>query len=431
MSTLEVRVNAQAVEDGTVGGAQLAGNIYSVEGVARSRRDVVLPIGEHVTPATFVVDPGRYVVEAALPSGRLLSHEVVVAEGQTVPVEFDATDSPSADLSWQYIVGNVESADIYTAETAVPVPRSRGAQTTLPGLVADQVAGALALPGVWCTGDADQGIGFAELLEVAEGQAERVFDSFTSASWVDKHEDIEPVAGDDGLVLFRFNSNTFPGLSAYATGGRRFLLVTSIVGRFVVTVPVPWMDVRSATEVTVEVLVNGRQSPFGNPVAVAVPDPTLGAGLGYLANGALARAATVFGDVEGMLFDKMLNPLGAAAGGYVLVGTDTAQQRTYWDEWIDNLDSRFPSMSDGAILRAIRKLRMAQSAEDLNAARDALIRAFRRGVPIFTLGLSWLIDGLSEFPDDECRAALKQVRRLSWRVDMREPFVIIRTGPTK
>jgi len=426
-----VRVNAQAVDGGTTSGAQLAGNIYSVEGAARSRRNVVLPIGEHVTPATFDVDPGRYVVEAALPSGQLLSHEVVVAAGQTVPVEFDATDSPNIDLSWQYIVGNVESAEVYYAETEVPVPRSRSAQTTLPGLVADEVAGALAVPGVWCSGNAHQGIGFAELLEVAEGQAERVFDSFTSASWVDKHDDIEPVAGDDGLVLFRFNSDTFPGLSAYDTSGRRFLLVRSVVGRFVVTVPVPWMDVRRGTEVTVEVLVNGRQSPFGNPIAVAVPDPTLGAGLGYLANGALARAATVFGDVEGMLFDKMMNPLGAAAGGYVLVGTDTAQQRTYWDDWIDNLDLWFPSMSDGAILRAIRRLRMAQSDGDLSAARGALMSAFHRGVPIFTLGLSWLIDGLSEFPDDECKTALQQVRRLSWRVDMREPFVIIRTGPTK
>jgi hypothetical protein len=75
-------------------------------------------------------------------------------------------------------------------------------------------------------------------------------------------------------------------------------------------------------------------------------------------------------------------------------------------------------------------LRTAQTDEQLDTARDTLLRAFQRGLPIFTLGLSWLIDGLSEFPHhDECRAALQQVRRLSWRVDMREPFVILRTGP--
>jgi hypothetical protein len=43
--------------------------------------------------------------------------------------------------------------------------------------------------------------------------------------------------------------------------------------------------------------------------------------------------------------------------------------------------------------------------------------------------LTWLIDGLSAFPEDPaCVAALQQVRQLCWRVDMREPFVVLRLG---
>jgi hypothetical protein len=63
---------------------------------------------------------------------------------------------------------------------------------------------------------------------------------------------------------------------------------------------------------------------------------------------------------------------------------------------------------------------------ELGEARDALVEAFDRGVPVFTLGLSRLIHGLSEFPDDpECVTRLDQARLLSYRVDMREPFVIV------
>jgi hypothetical protein len=433
MSFLNIRVNMQTNYTNPERGAQLAGNIYSVDDSERSQRDVVLPIGDRVKPARFDVEPGRYVIEAALPSGRLLSHEVKVEAGQTVPVEFDATDSPNPDLSWQYILGNVESADVYHNDDPVPVPNSRSARTASPRLISGQVADQLSLPGVWCSGEADNGIDFEDLLTLAEGEPQWAFDRFTLAQWVDKDGEVWPSIGNHpAAALFAFTSETFPGLSPYRTGGRRFLLVRTEVGRFMVTLPVPWLDLRSREESIVEVLVNGRQSPFGNPVAVAVRDSNVGAGLGYLASGALSRAAVLFGDVEQMLFGKMQNPLSAAAGAYVLVGTELSQVRTQWDDWIDNLDTRFPFMSDGAILRAIRRLRMAQTEDDLQAARKSLLHAAWRGVPIFTLGISWLIDGLSEFGyDHECQEALLRVRRLSWRVDMREAFVIVRLGPSE
>lgn len=127
MSFLEIRVNTETNYNDLGQSAQLAGNIYSVHNTGGSRRDVVLPIGDNVEPVTYGVEPGCYVVEAALPSGRLLSHEVAVEAGQTVPVELDATDSPDPDLSWQYILGNVESAGVYHSDASVPVPNSRQA----------------------------------------------------------------------------------------------------------------------------------------------------------------------------------------------------------------------------------------------------------------------------------------------------------------
>jgi hypothetical protein len=84
-------------------------------------------------------------------------------------------------------------------------------------------------------------------------------------------------------------------------------------------------------------------------------------------------------------------------------------------------------MSDGALLWSVHALRYATNDEEVRAARDGLVEAYRRGVPFLTLGLSWLIDGLSNFPeDDECQTALSEVRRLCWRVDLRQPFVVLR-----
>ena len=75
----------------------------------------------------------------------------------------------------------------------------------------------------------------------------------------------------------------------------------------------------------------------------------------------------------------------------------------------------------------VRRLRTARTDEDVELARHALVEAYDRGIPFYTLGLSWLVDGLAEFPHDEdCARRREELRRLCWRVDMREPFVIVR-----
>jgi hypothetical protein len=195
-----------------------------------------------------------------------------------------------------------------------------------------------------------------------------------------------------------------------------------------VTLPTPWNDSRGISSV-VEVLVNLTQSPNGSAIGVTVRDPAIGAGLAYMATGALAKAARVFQDVQGMLQDKLNNPFSAAAGAYVLIGTEIANEPRRWDGWLDNLRSFFPQYSDGSVLWASRRLRTAQSADEIGLARQGFIEACERGLPIFTLGLSWLVDGLSQFPEDqECAMWLQRVRRVAWRVDMRQPFVVLRLG---
>ena len=230
----------------------------------------------------------------------------------------------------------------------------------------------------------------------------------------------EPDETDGMSHLFRFGPDGPASAPPAPQGVRQFLVVELADAVHLVTLPAPWDSAQ------VEVLVNARQSPTGSAIAVTVRDQDIGAGLAYMARGALDAAATLFTGVETALFVDLQNPLAAVAAAYVLTGTDLADEPAHWDPWLETLRDLFGWMSDGAVLWATRRLRVARTEADLRLARDGLVEAYDRGVPVYTLGLSRLMDALSEFPDDaECAWRLRAARRLSWSVDMREPFVIV------
>ena len=69
---------------------------------------------------------------------------------------------------------------------------------------------------------------------------------------------------------------------------------------------------------------------------------------------------------------------------------------------------------------------------DIEEARDALFKAYGRGLPFFSAGVRWLLNGLTIFADDddtEAREMAKRVHRVSLRTDMSQPFTVIRMGP--
>lgn len=432
---LHVRVQAMLYEADARTGFTVVGNIFPTTGRGKALREVLLPVGAGVAPAVFAVTPGRWLVEASLPSGDLLCEEVDVTEGSRVLVDLDAMDSPHETHSWQYIVGNVEPGRIYHDPSTIPVPNSSGSRSfERLHPAADRGADLGPAPAQvtvsWISDGAVSAPGIAALNALAEVEATSVPERLATSlpTVAGRLDHVAPATTDGTSHLFRFG----PGgpTSGLAPGERQYLGVAAGGDAYLVTLPCPWHGLDGGESV-VEVLVNGRQSPTGSAVAVTVRDPVLGAGLAYLASGALARAAAVFRDVQAMLYGKVTNRLSAAAAGYVLVGTDLAEEPQEWDRWLDNLREWFPQLSDGSILWGVRRLRLARTDEDVEAARQSLVEGFDRGLPAFTLGLSWLIESLSEFPEDpECAARLEQVRRLSWRVDMREPFVVVRLGPS-
>ncbi|QIB47828.1 hypothetical protein [Streptomyces aureoverticillatus] len=423
MSTaLAVRLHLSRSPTGESNEAVIVGDILSADLRGESRRNILIPCGIDPRPTAYAVTPGRYLVSATLPSGLVLTEDAVAVEGEETPVDFAMTDSPYETHSWQYLMGNIESGRVYHSPAEVPLAQSVASRSMVAPAPTPRAAGPQAdvdLTGLasWIGDASPENCTFASILALGDNPPDEPV-----ARHIARGEPLvlpEPdVRGEAVSPLYRFGPIGPVGVVGDPPGHRQFLVVEAEGSVRLVTLPLPW----GSSEV--EVLVNLRQSPTGSAVAIAVRDPAIGAGLAYMSQGALDMAAQLFTDVEAMLYSKFQNPLAAAAGAYVLIGTDHTRGETYWDPWLERLADSFPWISDGAILRAIRALRRA--SPDLRRARDGLIEAFDRGIPFYTLGLVWLVDGLSAFPDDpECVRRLDEVRRLSWLTDMRQPFLIL------
>jgi hypothetical protein len=439
---LNLRVDMNFRGSDLAAGTSVVANVYPVEPTTEALRGILIPAGDQIPAKRFDVSPGRYVVEAVLPSGTILTEETTVVEGEEVTVALDATDSPHESHSWQYFAGNIEPRDTYDSVATVPIPRSMSSRYfDLAGEEISALESEPAAPGplpaptmMWVPDSRTEGWSIERLNQLADEMPSADMDELEAVVSEGPTVPIsEPTETDLTSHLYRFDhSGPIPRLGspiapvAVPTGARQFVIAASAGDAYLVTLPNPWTNVLDGAEVQVELLVNARQSPSGSPVAVTVRDPALGNGLAYLASGAFSAAARVFRDVEGMLYGKVMNPLAAAAAAYVLVGTETDRTPKPWHDWLDNLASWFGWMSDGALLRGIHVLR-GEKKDRIDTGKNALKEAYGRGVPFFTLGVSWLIEGLSEFPEDEeCSRMAEEARRLSWRIDTRQPFVVLR-----
>ncbi|WP_418961141.1 hypothetical protein [Streptomyces tritici] len=437
MSSTALAVRLFLSSAGESNDAVIVGDIRSADLTGDTRRSILIPCGTDPRPTSYEVAPGRYVVSATLPSGLVLTEDAVAEAGRETVVDFVMTDSPYETHSWQYLMGNIEPESVYRSAASVPLAESVASRS----MVAPVAGPDGALPetpfpdttplATWIGDAPPPHRSFASMLALDNDAV--ALGRFVAAGQP-RVLAAPDVAGESVTPLYRFGPDGPVGAPGPPPGQRQFLVVEAGEAARLVTLPLPWGPYE------VEVLVNLRQSPTGSAVAVTVRDPVCGAGLAYMAQGALDTAARLFTDVEGMLYSKAQNPLAAAAGAYVLIGTDHSGAQTYWDPWLERLADGFPWLADGAILRAVRLLRRVSGGGRQGAsaspaaarergrelARAALIEAFDRGVPYYTLGLAWLVEGLSAFPDDpECARRLDEVRRLSWLADMREPFLIL------
>lgn len=116
----------------------------------------------------------------------------------------------------------------------------------------------------------------------------------------------------------------------------------------------------------------------------------------YLAAGDVREAAQVITgrEAQDLLYGKVANPLGAAAGGYVLLRLGELERA---HDWTDNLARWFEWLPDGAIIAGEKAARLGSHREALGW----LLKVERRGLPVFTDGFSMLVSRLRQYRRNE------------------------------
>jgi hypothetical protein len=195
-----------------------------------------------------------------------------------------------------------------------------------------------------------------------------------------------------------------------------------------VKLALPWLQPDSGIPAEIEVLAPADPASGGR-LSATVRDPRYATLLGYLAGGRITEAQAILEDAEEALFQKMANPYAAAAGGYVLLAGATTFEDVgaQWRQWLANLDAYYPWLPDAATLQGINLLQTHSPG-----AREKLLQAHDRGLPVFTEGLRRLREGLTYVLEDDAdgqvSAALARVDEVSARCDPQQIFTCLRLG---
>jgi hypothetical protein len=479
MSTLLLRIDKR-LDAGRGRAPRIPVKIYPVgkssanTGKRESSIDAWISISDRDEDATSVtLNPGRYYVESVLPSGETLADDVVVSERDTTRLVLKGEAPAEEWLSWQDFNGNLMAPappparlnlDLLTYGRA---HSGRSAMVSIPGQInpgSRRIRVFDRLP------DASRGIGGAKLRSSAPRadrviinapiglltKANPILHSATSPGkvweWLQEltgspqeaviselnrsapPAPIELFARNTSQAVFRLTSQSIRLKMSlqpnYANErfSRAFVVVPRRRSIELLSLPMPWMTEDSPADATIEVGVTQQRSATAFCSSIVAQDNHFGILLSYLSAGALPTAQAMAEPALDFLRYKYRNPFAAAAGGYALVGTMSRAHEEKWHDWIHNLMISFPSIPDGAILWAQLKLRMGRNKSDVKEASDALKLAYCRGIPFYSMGVKWLMEGLEAISrkDPEAMPMLRAVRAIAWRINYQQPFTILR-----
>jgi len=401
---------------------------------ARVKRATV-PMGTSGAESRVNLDPGKYEFTAILPSGDVLSSIAEVdARPDGVPVVFEIGHASHEWMSWQHALGNVVAGE------TLDLMKAQGAkiQWSLVDDVGAQWFAASKLP------DGRDAIATALAAHLALDPGSGPVPIKLSA----------PVQDLPSLNEPPFKVYQIPLSNHFDYENAKFVRSYALVGdsskrQMLCVLPYPWRKV-DGTEAAVEFMVGPDQPldadesivQFDVPwcVSTIARDDRVASVLSYFAAGNDDAAAFLAKEALYLLFDKMVNPLAASAGAYVLVDQwlrkrDTDPQVVQWLNWIDNLAKWFPWLPDGEVLRGWVALAGRDAKPSVETARSAFVEAERRGLPVYTAGVRRLADGLTRIAnqdkadgrDDRAVVdALERIRRVAWSADPRFPFTTIR-----
>jgi hypothetical protein len=132
-------------------------------------------------------------------------------------------------------------------------------------------------------------------------------------------------------------------------------------------------------------------------------------------------------DIRYALLQKVENPMAAVAGALVAVATRRLDQLKIPEQWLRNLTNWFPQLPDGPVILARHLMSLGRAGPKGAEIKAQLLEAYRRGVPLFSLSVDWLAQGLADFAGDpEVAVPAKTMRRFAQLSDPTRAFTVLR-----
>jgi hypothetical protein len=164
-------------------------------------------------------------------------------------------------------------------------------------------------------------------------------------------------------------------------------------------------------------------------VDYSLADPQFGSLIAYINSGRAGVAAELMPALGDALHGEYDNPLAAAACGYVVLATDDSTRRREGPpRWLSDLADKFPYLPDGCILLGKYLRENAYGGGSDGSAHELFYTAYERGVPFYSAGVTWLIEGLrgSAGSCGTCARMLREVRSVAAYMDLTGAFTSFR-----
>ncbi|MFL7906024.1 hypothetical protein ACJ41P_33240 [Azospirillum argentinense] len=382
----------------------------------RSREMVsaIAPVGSYGYGVDVSLTYGEYDVEATLPSGEPLSTELTVGS-ETVQVVLRGENSPNEWRSWAHFSGASLASERQVTGEFLRGPSPQTSFDVMVGSVVHAAAGGGFDPSSWN--------GWFDFLDERYRRGPEYFSNIQLGG-SDYGLSVRTEGGFDGTPLrILFSRDGYPdyGYDITQIGARRtFAAITGHAGTRLFALPLPWGEGYHQTPFEMLAFEDGRQLRC-DPI---LRDERWSGLVAYVNRGRVDLASEILMSARDALFEKLENPLAAAIGGYVLLSSTRGRDiKESWPRWLDNLAHRFPRLPDGAILRA-RWLLSQNTEENLHEAHELLYEAVERGLPFFTTGVVWLIEGLEQtsIGCPTCTDLLRMVRGVARSMDLSQAF---------
>ncbi|WP_157838086.1 hypothetical protein [Pseudomonas sp. PH1b] len=364
------------------------------------------------------LDIGEYDIEAILPSGEHLSAEVDVKPGKTHKVVLIGCDTSTNFNNGSNFVGR-GSPPRKRPRKSLDEPNHelhRELKVSVGSMLVSKSTQSIFDPSKWSD--------WFQLLMKRYQHREDVNVDIFSLRESEAGLTVQQEEGADGLsARISLISQERRQFHSIHVGGKRvYVEISSAYELRIVSLPWPWGEFGTrpgSKKFEIIAQTNGERLHC-TPLLI---DARWGSLLAYMSSGRLYLASEIIKQAKDALFGKSENPLAAAVGGYILMSTEQDDEAENWPWWLSNLSERFPEFPDGAILRARWLLRKG-GMENISKAHDLLYDSIQRGIPFFTIGVTWLIEGLEQtsIGCSICDEYLKMIRGVARSVDLEQAF---------